>query len=251
MTIKFSTGLRDMVNGYKGRVKGAIIGATVALVDGGASADTITHSGNGFITNLFAPGDLLFVKGCTTAANDSALTGVAITSVVAGTLTIPTGSVNTAETFPAGGMIACAKGGSLKDVLKDGVIYVYSGSQPSSPDSAVTGTLLGTISVSSGAWSAGSFTNGLEFEDDPLSGEIEKSASETWSFTAVANGTAGYMRFVGNPTDAGAASTTLPRIDMSLGISGTDATISNTTIVSGRTYTVDTFILTLPEYYGA
>jgi hypothetical protein len=251
MTIKFSTGLRDKLNGLKGTVKGAIAGATVTLADGGAGADTITHSGNGFVTKGFAPGDALFVQGCTTAANDAALTGAVIQGVAAGTLTLLTGKVNTGEVFPAAGIIAVARGGSLKDVMKDGVINIYSGAQPSSPDTAVSGTLLLTLTVSSGAFVAGAFGSGLEFEDDPLSGEIEKSAAETWSGVGIAAGTAGWFRFVGNATDAGAGSTTLPRIDGSIGVSGADMNMPSTSITVGRTYTIDTFKFTLPEYYGA
>jgi hypothetical protein len=250
MTIKFSVGLRNKLNGMKGEVKGAIIGATLALVDGGASADSITHSGNGFVTAGFAPGDKLFIQGTTTAANVTGCLNKSILSVAAGTITIATDSVNTAEVFPAGGMVAVAKGGSLKDVLKDGKLMIYSGAQPSSPDSAAAGTLLLEITEGSGAWVAGAFGNGLEFEDDPTEGEIEKSAA-TWSGAAVASGTAGWFRFVANATDNALASTTLPRIDGSIGVSGADMNISNTSIVSGKTYTMDDFVLTLPEYYGA
>ena len=249
--IKFSTGLRDKLNGLKGTVKGAIIGATLAFVDGGAGADTITHSGNGFITAGFAPGDLLFVKGATTAANDSALTGVVIAGVAAGTLTLPIVAVDTAEVAAAGCVVACAKGGSLKDVMKDGKILIYSGSQPSTPDAAPSGTLLLTITVSGGAFVHAAFDNGLEFEDDPTDGVMEKSGSETWQGTAVASGTAGWFLFVANPTDALAASTTLARISGSIGISGADLNIANTSIVSGRVYIIDEFSFTLPEYYGA
>jgi len=250
MTIKFSTGLRDKLNGMKGEVKGAIIGAALALVDGGASADSITHSGNGFVTAGFAPGDKLFIQGTTTAANVTGCLGETILSVAAGTITIATDSVNTAEVFPAGGMVAVAKGGSLKDVLKDGKLMIYSGAQPSSPDAAASGTLLLEITEGSGAWVAGAFGNGLEFEDDPTDGDIEKS-SATWSGVAVASGVAGWFRFVGNATDAGSASTTLPRIDGSIGISGADMNIGSTTITAAKTYTIDNFVMTLPEYYGA
>lgn len=250
MTIRFSTGLRDKLNGMKGEVGGALIGATLALVDGGGSADTITHSGNGFLTAGFAPGQKLFLKGATTAANDSAVSGAVIQSVVAGTITLLTGIVNTAETFAAGTVLAWAKGGSLKDVMKDGKILIYSGSQ-GDPDDAPVGTLLITITASGGVFAHGAFANGLEFEDDPTAGVIEKSASETWQGTAVASGTAGWFLFVANPTDALADSTTLPRISGSIGVSGADLNIGNTSIVSGRTYTIDEFTLTLPEYYGA
>jgi len=250
--LKFSTGLRDKLNGLEATVKGAIIGAGLAFVDGGLGvADTITDSGNGFVSNGFAPGDKLFVKGATTAANVTNISGQRIVSVAAGVLTIATALVDTAEAGAAGTVVAVAKGGSLKDVLKDGKILVYSGAQPSSPDAAVTGTLLLEITVDGGAFVHGAFGNGLEFENDPLDGELEKASGETWKGTAVATGTAGWFRFVGNPTDAGAISTTLPRVDGNIGISGADLNIPNTSIVTGRIYTIDTFKLTLNEYYGA
>lgn len=249
--LKYSTGFRDLNNGYEAIVKGAVIGTGLAFVDGGASADTITDSGNGFVTNLFAPGDKLFVKGATTAGNNTQITGQRIVSVAAGTLTIATGLVATAEAGVAGTVVACAKGGSLKDIMKDGVIKVYSGAQPTSADDAVAGTLLITFSVSSGTFVAGAFGNGLEFENDPTDGVIEKASGEVWSGVAVATGTAGWFRFVGNAADAGALSTTLPRIDGSVGTSGADMNFGTTSIVTGRTYTLDTFSLTLPEYYGA
>lgn len=249
--LRYSTGFRDLNNGYEGIVKGAIIGATLAFVDGAGSADSITDSGNGFVTNLFAPGDKLFVKGATTAANDTGCSGKRIVSVAAGTITFATGSVDTAEAGAAGTVVAVAKGGSLKDIMKDGVINIYSGAQPATADAAATGTLLMQITVSSGAFVAGAFGNGLEFENDPLDGVIEKASGETWSAVAIATGVAGYFRFIGNATDAGALSTTLPRIDGSIGTSGADMNLGTTSIVLGRTYTIDSFILTLPAYYGA
>jgi len=249
--IKFSTGLRDQLNGMKGTIKGAIIGAALACVDNSTANDTITHSGNGFVTAGFAPGDVLFAQGWTTAGNNVAFKGAVIQSVAAGVIGILPALVANAETAPAGGMVAVCKGGSLKDIMKDGKILIYSGSQPASPDTAVTSTLLLTITASGGVWVAGAFGSGLEFEDDPLAGVIEKSATETWSGTAVASGTAGWFMFVANGTDALALSTVLPRISGSIGVSGADLNISNSSIVSGRVYTIDEFSFTLPEYYGA
>lgn len=248
--LRYSTGLRDKLNGMEGEVKGAIIGAGLTFVDGGADPDSITDSGNGFITNLFAPGDKLFVQGATTPANDSGISGKRILSVAAGTITFATASVNTGEVGAAGTVVAVAKGGSLKDVMKDGVIYIYTGSQ-GDPDEAVAGTLLGTVTVSAGAWVAAAFDNGLEFENDPTDGVIEKAAGETWQFTAVASGIAAHFIMVGNAADALGASTTLPRITGSIGTSGADMIAGTTNIVSGRTYTIDSFAITLPEYYGA
>jgi hypothetical protein len=248
--LKYSTGLRDKLNGLQAQVVGAIIGAGLTFVDGGASADSITDSGNGFVSAGFVPGQKLFVQGATTPANDSGITGERILSVTAGTITFATGSVDTGEAGGAGTVVVVAEGGSLKDVMRDGVIKIYSGSQPSSADAAVTGTLLMTVSVGSGAWVAGTATYGLEFEDDPTGGEIEKN-SETWSGVGLADGTAGWFRFIANPTDDGTSSTTLPRIDGSVGTAGSDLVMASTSIVTGRTTTIDAFKITLPAYYGA
>lgn len=250
MTIKFSTGLRDLLNGKKGTIGGAIIGTAIALVDGGGGADTITDSGNSFVTKGFSPGDKLFCQGATTPANDSAITGAVVQGVAAGTLTLLTGIVNTAQSFPVGGCLAYARGGSLKDIMKDGILRIYSGTQPANADTAYAGSILVNITVSSGAWVAGAFGNGLELEDDPLAGEVEKNA-EVWSGACILAGTASWFRFYANATDAGGASTTLPRFDGSVGVSGTDLIVASTSFTLDKIYTVDTFKLTLPAYYGA
>jgi hypothetical protein len=255
MALKLSTGLRDKLLGMQGAVAAQIAEDTytsnLAFVDGGGSSDTITDDGSNFITAGFAPGQMIYVYGATTAGNDTAFqNGVALTAVASGTLTFATGTVNTAEAFAATTRIVACTGGSIKDVLMDGVIRIYSGSQPSSPDAAVTGTLLLEISESAGTFAAGAFDNGLEF-GAAASGVIAKAAAETWQDVGLASGTAGYFRFVANATDAGGASTTLPRIDGSVGTSGADLNMSSTSIASGSTYTIDSFQLTLPEYYGA
>ena len=247
MALKFSTGLRDFLNGLNAEVVGAIIGTGLTFVDGAGGDDSITDSGNGFVTAGFAPGMKIFVQGST--SND-AMSGIRITTVVAGTIEMITGSVIGGEAGLAGTVLAVAEGGSLKDVMRDGIINVYSGTQPSSPDDAVAGTLLLTVTVASGAFVAGAFANGLEFEDDPLDGELEKN-SDVWSGVGLVAGTAGWFRFVANPADAGAVSTVLPRIDGSMGLSGADLNMPNTQISVGNTYTIDAFKLTLPEYYGA
>ena len=249
MALKLSTGLRNNLLGLQATVRASFQGITGAFVDGGIGQDTITDSDSGFVTAGFAPGQVLFCKGATTAGNNTNVTGAVIQDVEAGTISLLTGIVS-AEAFIASTLIAAAEGGSLKDVFRDGVLRVYSGSQPSSPDSATNGTLLVTVTVSSGAFVAGAFDNGLEF-GTAASGAISKSASETWQGLGLAAGTAGWFRLSANPTDAGGADTTLPRIDGNVGTSGADLNMSSTSIVVGSTYTIDTFTFTLPEYYGA
>ena len=251
MTVRFSTGLRDLLNGYEATIKGAIVGAGLTFVDNGGSPDSITDSGSGFISQGFAPGDVLHVQGATTAGNNTQITGERILTVAAGTITFATAKVANGEAMPAGGFVAVAKGGSLKDIMKDGKLMIYTGSAPDPDDGIGTATLLLTITESSGAFVAGAFDNGLEFENDPTDGVIEKASGETWSGVAAASGIAGFFIFVGNATDALGSSTTLPRIVGSVGLSTADLVVPSTSIVSGRTYTIDEFTFTLPEYYGA
>lgn len=135
-------------------------------------------------------------------------------------------------------------GGGFATVFANGVIEIYSGSQPATADSAVTGTLLGTVTTNGGAFTPGSPTNGLTWAA-AANGGVTKSAS-LWQFNGVAAGTAGWFRLKGNAADAGGASTTLPRMDGSVANSGGDLNLSNTSIAIGSPNTIDVFQFTLP-----
>lgn len=126
----------------------------------------------------------------------------------------------------------------------NGVIEIYTGSQPATADSAVTGTLLGTVTLNSGAFAPGSPTNGLTFAA-ASGGAVSKSG--VWSFNGVAVGTAGWFRLKGNATDAGGVSTVLPRLDGSIAVSGADMSLSNIAITVSAPVTVDTFTVTMPS----
>jgi hypothetical protein len=69
-----------------------ISGITIAFVDGGGSSDTITDSGNGFVTAGFGTTDKIRIIG--SASNDG---DYQLTNAAAGTLTMATASL-TAET---------------------------------------------------------------------------------------------------------------------------------------------------------
>lgn len=132
----------------------------------------------------------------------------------------------------------------LSAALANGVIHIYSGSQPANADSAISGVLLGTVTVDGAAFTPGAATNGLVF-DTAAAGAVSKPSGTNWKFTGLANGTAGWFRFVGNATDDTLASTTLPRIDGAIAKTGGDLTLSNTAITSGAPSTIDVFQLTM------
>lgn len=132
----------------------------------------------------------------------------------------------------------------LRGIFKDGVINIYTGTQPSLADNAATGTLLATVTVDAGAFTDGVATNGLEF-DAPVGAVLSKAAAENWQYKGIAAGTAGWFRFRGNATDDGSLSTTLPRIDGSIGTVSGDLLLSNTAIAVNSPGTIDIFSITL------
>ncbi len=134
---------------------------------------------------------------------------------------------------------------SFKDIFAFGVIYIYSGAQPTKADDAVQGTLLGKVTKDAGAFNFGTQTNGLEFAT-PSDGAIEKVAADAWQFKGLAEGVAGWGRLMGNDNDDLGASETLPRLDFSIGRTGADLNLSNTNIVVDAVHTVDTFRYTIP-----
>lgn len=117
----------------------------------------------------------------------------------------------------------------FRGIYKGCVIDLYSGTQPSTADSAVTGTFLGRITLGGGAFTDGSQTNGLVW-DAPANGTISKPTAANWQGSGVAAGTIGWFRCRGNAADDGSASTTLPRFDGSVGVSTGDLRLTVVTV---------------------
>lgn len=127
---------------------------------------------------------------------------------------------------------------AIQDVFNKGQIKIYTGTQPSSADSAPSGTLLVTIDAGGGDGTGVTW-------DDAASGVLSKDSAETWSGTCVATGTAGWARIV-TTGDGAASSTTDERIDMSVGTSGAQINMSSTAFATGATQTLTSFTLTMP-----
>lgn len=141
--------------------------------------------------------------------------------------------------------------GSVKSIMQDGVIRIYSGTQPTNADAAETGTLLMKLTLASGAFTPGVATNGLEMGTS-TDGVLSKAAGEVWSgvgLAAASTGTdAGWFRWYDNDETTG-ASTTAIRIDGAIGeTSAYEMQMSNKTIVEGVEAIVNTFTYTTTKY---
>jgi hypothetical protein len=134
--------------------------------------------------------------------------------------------------------------GSFKDLFNDTTdgffIDIYSGSQPTSADDVPNGTKLVTL-----------YSNGtsapLTLEASATAGVIEKNASETWSGTAVATGTAGWFRMRENADAGTASSTTAVRLDGAVSTSGAQMNLGSLTVTTGAPFVLSTAAFTLPQ----
>jgi hypothetical protein len=244
MSLRLSTGLRQALLGkIPGRSAVVVYTATtIAAVDGGASDDTLTDSANGFLTEGFAVGDSVLMLGFT-GANAGCVGPVELTDVAEGTLTFATGSLTASDEDGESITLVAIRGGAFRDIFKQGVLEIYSGSQPANADAAETGTKLIRITAASGAFVAGAPSNGLQFAA-PSSGVIAKD-SAVWSGVGLADGTAGWWRLYDNAYVTGSSSSAI-RVDGNCATSGGDLNMASLTVTTGATTTIDSFSITQP-----
>lgn len=128
--------------------------------------------------------------------------------------------------------------GSLKTIFTAGFLKIYTGAAPADADSAVTGTLLCTISISSTG-------TGINFDTTAAAGVLAKAPGETWSGVNAATGTAAYFRHVA-AGDTGASSTTQARIQGSVGVTGADLNLTSVSLAAAATQAIDFYTVALP-----
>ncbi len=238
MAVRLSTGL---VNSLMGNA--FLSGVSMAYVDGVAGNDFITDTENRFINEGFRVGDLITTVNSTTPGND--LADEPILALAAGKLEFATGQVATAEVFEADTTITSDNRGSLQELLLDGIIHIYSGSQPADADDVENGTKLMEVTISSGVFVPGAPGNGLEISG-PTIGVIGIKEGEIWSGEGIVDGTAGWFRFYSNAENTGADASAV-RLDGVCGTSGAQLNMSSLLISAGATTTIDSFIITMSK----
>ena len=129
--------------------------------------------------------------------------------------------------------------------LNAGVIEIYPGTMPADADDAISGTMIVRITKASGAWTAGTSTNGLVMDTALNVNSIH--AGDTWSGVAAASNTAGFAVFKGNAADNNGSSTTLARALLTVGVGTGEVQLSHIDITSGETVTVTSATLTQPR----
>ena len=140
--------------------------------------------------------------------------------------------------------IGCANAmlSKLAEEFQNGIIALYSGSQPVSAEKAENGTLRCLITNNAGTFIPGQPANGLNF-GTPVNGEMEKAAGERWIGNVVSTGEIKWFRFYANDYTTGESSTAI-RFDGLVGINDSDATellVEQTTINSADAFEVLSF----------
>lgn len=129
--------------------------------------------------------------------------------------------------------------GPLRTLLNGSTIKIYAGSVPATADDAVgAATLLCTVSVDGDG-------TGITFESTAADGVLVKTAAETWIGTNVADGTAAFFR-ISPPSDTGAASTTVVRLQGTVGVVGADMELAAAELVNGAPLALNSAAFTIP-----
>jgi hypothetical protein len=129
--------------------------------------------------------------------------------------------------------------GGFKELMDNGFLDIYSGSQPASADAIESGVKLARITSTSGT----AVSDGLKFGTASLG--ILPITTPTWNGVVLVAGVAGWARFYASAGTSGSSSTAY-RFDVSCGISGTDVILSHTSLTLDSILTVKTFNVEQP-----
>lgn len=256
MSLRLSTALRNFLLQH-GSLRQALQNGVIEIYSGSqpASGDsavtgtllcTATKSSGTRTAEVLATGTVTLTGGASGSVDTVTVNSVNI---------IPQGAVafNTSLTQTAADLATAINKGLSSPEYKatsSGAVVTISalpGSGAGANGFVVTATLT-TITASYANMASGvAPVNGLSF-NNASSGSIDKNDAETWSGVNVASGTAGWLRYKGSVTDAGAADSAaaLIRLDGAISTSGAEYNVSNTTLTVGATHTISSFPLTFP-----
>lgn len=252
MTIRLSTGARNalaLAGGFAGAFnKGSIniysgtqpVTADAAVT--GTLLGTVTLSSAALTQEVQAVGTITITGGATS-----------VLTVTVGTFNIiPDGPVpyNTSTNQTASDLCDAVNRNGVYTASASGAVVTLKprpGAGAAHNGYAVSST--GSVTATYAAMAGGvAPVNGLALSS-PSAGVVSKPVTSVWSFNGIAAGTAGWFRFIGSVSDAGAlisAAPYLARIDGSVATAGGDMALSNLVIAVSAPNTVDTFNVTAP-----
>lgn len=242
MAFKYSQTLLKAILG-KQEVKIVEASATanedISLTDGGAGADSIDGgSAVDFVAAGFKKGDSVYVLKASDSADD--IEGVTVTAVTATKITLSTGVFTTGESGSTAIIVLAADGGSIKNLLNNLNLTIFTGTQPDDPDKASTqkGSATPLITYYNFFFGTAIWNSTDAQAELPLAENVAATADNT--------GTATWCRvWKGESADAAtnrdAENATSLRMDGSVGVTTGDYRVSSTSFESGVGQTFNNF----------
>ena len=258
MALRFSKGLRNFLN-EGGCIKQALANGKLLVYTGSqpTTADdavagtllvTITKSSAAHTAEVRATGSVTLTGGAsgsvnTVTVNSIDILGAAVnynTSLTQTATDVATQINNNPKNLL---FVAEASGAVVTLKAKPGLGTLCNGWVVTATLTTITASYVNIGSGVAGVNAA----NGLTFGDS-AAGVLVRNSAEVWSGTAVADGTAGWFRYVGAVTDPGTADSgeAYIRLDGNIATSGANLNMSNTAIVTGAVQTISGFSLTYP-----
>jgi hypothetical protein len=134
-------------------------------------------------------------------------------------------------------------GKNFRELLNNGWLDIYTGSQPLTADKVETGTKLCRVSSTCGT----GVEDGCKFGTS--SNGILPIGTPQWGGTVIASGVAGWFRYYGSSGTGGETGTsgTAIRFDGSIGVSGGDLNLSHTSLTESSVLTITSVTITQPQ----
>jgi hypothetical protein len=126
--------------------------------------------------------------------------------------------------------------GSLRSAINGFYIRIYNGTPPTLPEDSVAGNVLLCTITNNGS------ATGLTFETSVTDGMLTKTASEVWSGTCGATGTATFYRLVSS-SDTGLSSSSAIRVQGSVGVAGADLNVTSASFVTDDIKRIDYYAI--------
>lgn len=213
----------------------AVDNSYIASIEGD-STSTLIDATNGFVSAGFVDNQWVLVIDPAGGDNDGVY--AQLVTAAAGTLTFAAGTI-TVDSATSLCVVNLGGGGSVEEVLRNGVIDCFSHTKATSADVTEGGSSILKITKDAAAFSAGVATNGLNlgaFSSTTLKRAVDPATgvTEVWRGIGLTPGGTGvWCRWYDNSYTTG-ASTTAVRMDGTIATSGGDLNMINgTTITTG------------------
>ena len=260
MAVKLSTGMVNYITGF-GSFRQAMEDFLLKIYGGATAPTTVDEAPAGsLLVTLSRASATTYITGVAGVPGWGEVNTVLVTSFAVGEtwsfdITISGETLFTTRTFTNTPDVGDAKDVAVKLVklfqdagLKaccsgtDGYVYVMAPSKHSLLIALHAGST-GTVTIGDAVYAAVANNDCLHL-GPPTLGVIGKD-SDVWSGVNAATGVASYFRMV-RPDDSGILSTTDLRLQGGCATSGSEMTMSNTTLTAAATCTLDSFTVTLP-----